>query len=67
MPNEPTGFVPVKFKKVGIALFIIGLALLLYRLGSIITKSYTVSNYVVYIGTVLVLLGMYFARIVPKS
>jgi|APSaa5957512622_1039677.scaffolds.fasta_scaffold149113_2 hypothetical protein len=59
MKKYPSGFVPINFKQVGIALIIIGLIMVIPSIISYTSDSFNVSENILYIGIGLILISFY--------
>lgn len=65
MKKYMPGFVPINFKNSGKVISTIGITCLIVRLISFFTGWFSVSNYFVYLGVVLILLSLYLIFVVP--
>ena len=67
MKKHRPGFVPIKFKKAGMVMLGLGIALLLDWAIGFLTGWFLVHNFLLYIGMALLLIGLYLVFVVPKE
>ncbi|MFH0952300.1 MAG: hypothetical protein V1838_03860 [Patescibacteria group bacterium] len=67
MKQRMPGFVPANYKITGMILLITGLACLIARSVAYFTDWFSLSNYLIYFGTVFILIGLYLIFVVPKE
>lgn len=67
MKKHSTGFVPITFWKVGLALLIIGTVGLLFGLVASMAGWLAVPNYVLFVGGSFVIIGLYLTLVVPRE
>jgi len=67
MKKHRPGFVPVRFKKAGMVLLALGIALLLDWLIGFLTGWFIVDMILPFVGVILLLVGLYLVFVVPKE
>ena len=66
MKYQP-GLVPIQFNKVGIGLFILGIAGIILRIGAYFFSWDQIDDPYLYISVIFVLVGLYVKKISPKE